>query len=76
MDMKRVLAERAKILAYVRGLFPRPALVGPVAIQLGPWASTAMVENALEEMVAQGDLRKATETEQKTHDVRLGYFAV
>lgn len=71
-----LVEQQRLILAYANKRYPRPILVGDVALMLGWWATLRGTELMLDAMVNQGLLRAATKAECRTYDVRQGYFPV
>ncbi len=68
--------QKAVLLQLARELAPKPLLIGPGAVRLGWWATLPETEAMLEELVREGVLRHATETELAEVGLRFGYLPV
>lgn len=68
--------QRDEVVRYAKKRAPRPILIGDVALNLGWWSTIRKTEELLEEMVEDGVLRRATEAECRTYDIKCGYFLV
>ena len=65
-----------KMVLEVYAHTDRPILIGPVSMLRGWKGTVAETEALLEDMVLDGQLRRATKDEMRRFDVQVGYFLV